>query len=383
MSGVRRCKIMRGKEKVDLGEESLEMANQHSETIDYGIILPYDVVSMIFKRLFARDLSNCAMVCRLWQEVAVNELASRGPMIDFLPSKAAFKACHTSVFSHNLTNRPMLGLLFSKINSYPGDCFNTHFPRNCLSILMKTSGVVVNEKEFDRYTPVAVCGYLPESSEVEIEYLMSKKGQIIHLNKNLEALSNGLHGQQPQRWSVIEPMIRGAVHRMKEIKCMLLITSERFGHENKLCSLEVINENVPILWGGITKELRIGRRGEAVGTCHAWIAVLIGGPNVKSWSLIIGNGVRRKEEVREKFIEWRKDIQPMKHTVALMFACVGRGTYMYGVRDVEASSFKEIFPDIPLVGGFGNGEFGFNVNNKSERQACHQYSSSFLILTYD
>ncbi|XP_015115622.1 F-box only protein 22 [Diachasma alloeum] len=386
MSAERRSKRFRAEEREapPLRDNSLEKMEHEDPEQDNTIVLPYDVVAIIFKRLFAKELCNSAMVCRLWQEVAVNELASRVPMISLTRWDDVFRACHTPKFPHNLTNKPMLGLLFSGSNSVPRDCFGKHFPRNCVSLVMNTSGLVLNDREYERSPSKVVYAYLPESSGVNVEYIMGKKSQVIHLNKDLEVLSNG---DQPHRLSVIEPMFQGAVDRLKEIKCMLLITAENFRHEEKLAELDVIKQNVPVMWGGVAKKLLVCKRGvnETSGFENVlWIAILIGGPNIKSWSIVIENDERRNEQIRERFADFKKSVQPMKHTVGLMFACVGRGEGMHGLPDVEATIFKETFPDIPLIGGFGNGEFGFNYDdNRLSRQAHHQYSTSFMILTYN
>lgn len=44
-----------------------------------------------------------------------------------------------------------------------------------------------------------------------------------------------------------------------------------------------------------------------------------------------------------------------------MFACVGRGKEFYnGVSNVESTAFSELYPGIPLLGFFGDGEIGFD-----------------------
>ena len=45
-----------------------------------------------------------------------------------------------------------------------------------------------------------------------------------------------------------------------------------------------------------------------------------------------------------------------------MFSCCGRGRRWYKTRigSVESSIFRQLFPDVPLFGFFGEGEVGLN-----------------------
>jgi len=52
--------------------------------------------------------------------------------------------------------------------------------------------------------------------------------------------------------------------------------------------------------------------------------------------------------------------------------CIGRGTSLYGVPDHDVSMIHEIYPDLPIVGLFCNGEFGPSKN----RTLLHGYAAS-------
>lgn len=47
--------------------------------------------------------------------------------------------------------------------------------------------------------------------------------------------------------------------------------------------------------------------------------------------------------------------------MGFMFACKARGIGLYNEKNVESTIFKTLFPEVPLVGCFGNGEFGKNT----------------------
>ena len=52
--------------------------------------------------------------------------------------------------------------------------------------------------------------------------------------------------------------------------------------------------------------------------------------------------------------------------------CIGRGTSLYGVPDHDVSIIHDIYPDLPIVGLFCNGEFGPSKN----RTLLHGYAAS-------
>ena len=52
--------------------------------------------------------------------------------------------------------------------------------------------------------------------------------------------------------------------------------------------------------------------------------------------------------------------------------CIGRGTSLYGVPDHDVSMIHEIYPDLPIIGLFCNGEFATSQN----RTLLHGYAAS-------
>ena len=88
------------------------------------------------------------------------------------------------------------------------------------------------------------------------------------------------------------------------------------------------------------------------------IGMTFAGPNVQAASVILGNGVHQREQIKQKLQELKKLHLSEKKSVAFMFACVGRGSGYYEEENVESSVFREVFPNTPLFGFFGNGEIG-------------------------
>ena len=68
------------------------------------------------------------------------------------------------------------------------------------------------------------------------------------------------------------------------------------------------------------------------------------------------------------------DIQPRG---ALLFSCLGRGSYLYGEPNHDVGVFRKIVGDIPLGGFFCNGEIG-PVGGTTY---LHGYTSAFGIFS--
>jgi small ligand-binding sensory domain FIST len=67
--------------------------------------------------------------------------------------------------------------------------------------------------------------------------------------------------------------------------------------------------------------------------------------------------------------------QPPSESGALLFQCLGRGSYLYGRPDHDTDMFREKVSAMPLTGFFCNGEIG----QVSGSTYLHGYTSSFGI----
>lgn len=111
------------------------------------------------------------------------------------------------------------------------------------------------------------------------------------------------------------------------------------------------------MWGGVANSLTICKKNKNENINS--IAILLSGSKIDSWSIVIDSDITDKNIVEEKLLEMKNNIKKLfKHTVGFMYACVGRGEGLYSEKNIESSLFKKIFPNIPLVGCFGDGEFG-------------------------
>ena len=62
---------------------------------------------------------------------------------------------------------------------------------------------------------------------------------------------------------------------------------------------------------------------------------------------------------------------------ALLFSCLGRGPYFYNGGDQDLALLKTLFPKLPIIGFYGNGEIA-PIQGKNEML---QYSAVLALFT--
>jgi len=82
-----------------------------------------------------------------------------------------------------------------------------------------------------------------------------------------------------------------------------------------------------------------------------------------------------QETLREQLLNARDELKQAAK-FALMFPNIGRGAEFFDGRDRDLELFKEIFPEVPLIGFYGNGEIapGHRLSG-----LIHRYSTVFSI----
>ena len=70
---------------------------------------------------------------------------------------------------------------------------------------------------------------------------------------------------------------------------------------------------------------------------------------------------------------------PAAPAFGLLFPCMGRGPYFYGGIDRDLELVKQRYPDMPLIGFYGNGEIG-TLNGASQ---LFQYAAVLGLFAHD
>ena len=111
------------------------------------------------------------------------------------------------------------------------------------------------------------------------------------------------------------------------------------------------------------------------------------GMDPRSGSLAIGEALKEGQTVQfhlrdaqtssqdldAMLTQYSKDGVPGAGAGALLFQCLGRGSYLYGRPDHDTDMFRDKIGDLPLAGFFCNGEIG----QVSGSTYLHGYTSSF------
>lgn len=165
------------------------------------------------------------------------------------------------------------------------------------------------------------------------------------------------------------------------------------------------------MWGGVTSNL-IHCSFRPTGTKCDYNTALSGisicGPGISAWSIVLDSRIKTKAQVEKELTLFRDSVKLQKYSVGLMFACCGRGEEWYSEKNVEPKIFKKLFPNVPLVGSYGGGEFGVTTvpqgvyeielidiinilmindiivseSSKIDGGIIYEYSTIFLILSY-
>ncbi|CAL1268837.1 unnamed protein product [Larinioides sclopetarius] len=374
------------------------------------------IVEKIFHFLNARDLSSCARVCSLWFKISEAEKRRRkditwiftvGPCPGW--SLKHIKSCgllehhevENSIFNQleNLQIQPvfctafMSTCLFEKVHKFfPsfGD-FEPTVKRSkpCESVSRRKYLNSVMDTVLKSFLPenckmtftvsTGIIGYKADKNPVEIENGPAIAGYFIPQIPGVEVKHYAISGKNS---SLAEFISKNA-----PVKCLLLfLTSRGASIANKLvrsCCPE--DEEISMAVGGAIVERTESLLGSATAFC---------GPNVDAASVII-NASDKAEEVTAKLEVFRETGLLENKCIAYMFVCVGRGYYFHEDHNVESAIFSKLYPKVPIIGVFGEGEIGVNyipnvtLENKklkigkfkNSKRFLHGYTTIFVLIS--
>ena len=171
---------------------------------------------------------------------------------------------------------------------------------------------------------------------------------------------------------VLDRALAGRVEVLSQIKCVILF-SEDTGPRRSLRLLQQVGRatQMKVAIGGAVGDFpRDSREGrtlcnmakqrdgeeDVLPTSHG---IIFAGEGVEAASVLIGQEVKSAAKVELELSRLKKAGLDEGKSCALMFACCGRGAHHYrGKKDVESRVFNKLFPQTPLIGLFGQGEFG-------------------------
>ena len=107
------------------------------------------------------------------------------------------------------------------------------------------------------------------------------------------------------------------------------------------------------------------------------VGFLFSGTGVKAASVLLATPINTRTKVEQELKKLKHiDFNEAK-SCAFMFACCGRGrTFFKGKPNVESEVFKQLYPNTPLLGIFGNGEIGLTHLPTTEKDTFSDPSAS-------
>ncbi|XP_049634291.1 F-box only protein 22 [Suncus etruscus] len=89
------------------------------------------------------------------------------------------------------------------------------------------------------------------------------------------------------------------------------------------------------------------------------VGLSFSGHQIQSATVLLNEDVNSQKTVEAAMQRLKAANIPEQNTIGFMIACVGRGSQYYRDKsNVEADAFRKFFPNVPLLGFFGNGEIG-------------------------
>lgn len=379
--------------------ENDDSVQSDKDSVDSNIYLTYDILRIIFRPLNGRDLANAAMVCRLWLEAANSEKCTRSPECFIQDYKSDLEYIKESRL------KPSIGFFFiadkSPLNAE--GCILDLLPQNCVAIMLYISGTVINNTEMEHSNLEIICALLPHIPNVKINAFKVIEKYLLPIMES-EELSQGIKYVE-----FIKMIKETSVQNHDKSTCLMLFCNDKaYQIAMDLAStIKNSQDGITSLWGGVvdnihTQYIRSNnpytRKRDFIADRHTpyCLAVLITGP-IQTWSTVVDKKCKTKEQVEGRLRLFKDQVKLKKHSMGFMFACKARGSAMYKQKlNVESTIFKTLFPEVPLVGCFGDGEFGKNTisaeevekktrskkKQKTYKTLYNEFSTIFMILTY-
>ncbi|KAH8020242.1 hypothetical protein HPB51_025515 [Rhipicephalus microplus] len=186
-----------------------------------------------------------------------------------------------------------------------------------------------------------------------------------------------------------------------DVKCVLWFTVNdvAFG-ENYQLMYDMVTDVVAscgmrrfALGGAVLEHMAVNNGLKGADHAVLCAGLSFSGDSVRAASKIVAPTVEGTDRVERELMQFRHesgfDSWDKSSTYGYMFACVARGARLHGKTNVESEVFSRVFPGVPLMGVFGNGEIGLDCvptnGQKMElvRENCfHGYTTVFVLLSW-
>ncbi|XP_058012631.1 F-box only protein 22 isoform X2 [Ahaetulla prasina] len=357
-----------------------------------------EVVERILGFLPTKALLRAACVCQLWREcsrrilrtqqsitwisalepgpsnshVLVHVLAEDIEKVQVLPQIALYVISDAVM----LTERELCGYGSKKARRrYSKEiaaALEKLLPARCEVLGLVTPGVVVTPKGSGSHRPVEI-----EEGEGGFALLFPKidgvKIQTFHFFKD------------PKKQTIDEEQFAEAgLKNIPDLRAMLLFGYNNWKSGSSRFFRQIVNrlnEKSIILAGGYVESIPSLTSHTQPAESWGVVGLAFSGAQIQCASVLLDQEVTDEKLAEAAMRRLKAANIPEHHSLAFMFACVGRGSHFYHNKvNVEADVFRKYFPNVPLFGFFGHGEIGCDriVTGNFVLRECHETKDVLL-----
>lgn len=357
-----------------------------------------ELVELILSFLPAKALFSCRQVCRLWRDTTARIMRARQKLgwLSFVTFHEPQRTPCASKLSMDILGRRVMQFL-QELPLVPAACIlfvsrrpqyfegrrdevkslltlvKESLPRSCVLIGCVGAGIIGTgdngvSEEVETAEGIALM-LMPQTESVS--------AHIINLGQT-EVKTNRAF---KSRWEKsLKIPLDGSM------KCVFLLAKDddvigkvASGIWNA-CNRDESKSDVVILGGLSESFLMVNNEVKNSGV----VGLSISG-NVEALSMVHHGDT--SESLQQTLKEMKQSGIPCDKnakTACFMVSCIGRGEKIYGAKNVETGIFRKEFPDIPVLGFFGNGELGLDLHSckgrpEKDGHFLHSFSSVFCL----
>lgn len=169
------------------------------------------------------------------------------------------------------------------------------------------------------------------------------------------------------------------------IRCVILFCTRHQPHTiNCIKKLREYYPSIVIIGGFVNKVHLNDRQGQAAKSPNTCGMILTGDTNhLNIRQVVLENHIHTREDIKNKLQQLKSIENNSSLSFGIQASCIARGLDFYNnERNVECSEFRNLFPNTPLIGIFGNGEIGHDYLPNEKQSSQQKTTDKELLLTY-
>ncbi|XP_015179979.1 PREDICTED: uncharacterized protein LOC107068272 [Polistes dominula] len=353
--------------------------------------LNYYVLRKIFKLLNGFDLHNASQVCSSWFEAANDVKNERGPMYVIKRRKKTLlnnklEQFEKEVIECSQVKPSLIMLLYVPFNKAILErCYCDFIPVKCYLLSLEYHSTI---RRMIRPKKTVACMFFPEVPDIRYSTFTLKKNlkrSEIYCEELKLFIDNSFQNSDKLKTTFEEFFINDST----TTSCLILLCN----NINNNIAIDLVkslkewfpNKNFP-LWGGMVDRISVCTYEQNTRSCkvHAdSIAILIGGPEMKIWSVILDHFCETEKVIDDTLKTFKESITLKKHSIGFIFSSRCRENYLLAL---DSSIYHNHFPNIPLVNCVGHKSLGSSLD-EAYKKISHDWNeigdATLMIITYN